>query len=161
MTSQRVPTGPPFAYLGGKSAVAPFLAQLMPPCGQDVVYVDNRKTKTEYTMGHLNSTEHRNPRVKEDFRKWARELHKRKVIVTTRHYEDCFKWQGKKVYFVDPPYYTVKKAYPGGPPFTHDQHVALAATLANETRFWLMTIDDCPEVRELYDWAHIEKYEVE
>lgn len=57
--------------------------------------------------------------------------------------------------FLDPPYYTAKKLY--GPKgslhqFDHDK---LANLLKETNHKFLITYDDCPEIRDLYRWANI------
>ena len=56
--------------------------------------------------------------------------------------------------YLDPPYY-VKGDDLYQHSFTHDDHVRLADELKHAEYKWLLSYDDCPEVRELYSWAKI------
>lgn len=67
--------------------------------------------------------------------------------VYTRHTRDYM--------YLDPPYYAQGKAlYPVA--MTDEDHTALAAALRHHGR-WLLSYDDAPTVRQLYDWAAIAK----
>ena len=57
--------------------------------------------------------------------------------------------------FVDPPYYKAdqKRAYEHS--FIEEEHTRLANELKNTEHKFILTYDDCPEVRELYSWANI------
>lgn len=64
--------------------------------------------------------------------------------------------KGDKVFaYLDPPYYhaDTKRAYTL--PFTEKDHVRLANDLKNLDYYFCLSYDDCEEVRQLYDWAHI------
>jgi DNA adenine methylase len=50
--------------------------------------------------------------------------------------------------YLDPPYYIKGKAL-YSEYMTHNEHVSLAKTLQNRTN-WILSYDDCPEIRELY-----------
>ena len=39
--------------------------------------------------------------------------------------------------------------------FSKPDHIRLARLLRRTHGHWLLSYDDCPEVRSLYDWAHI------
>lgn len=57
--------------------------------------------------------------------------------------------------YLDPPYYVAgKKCYPVY--MLEEEHVSLARLLQERSN-WLMSYDDCPEVRSLYEWAEVEK----
>lgn len=55
--------------------------------------------------------------------------------------------------YLDPPYYTVGHTlYPVA--MSPDEHVALSERLRDRTN-WVLSYDDCPEVRSMYDYARI------
>jgi len=56
--------------------------------------------------------------------------------------------------YLDPPYYVNGNAlYQNG--FTKDDHLRLAELLKTTKHRWVLSYDDCPEVRALYYWAKI------
>jgi len=61
--------------------------------------------------------------------------------------------------YLDPPYY-VK----GNDLYQHglrcEDHKRLASALRNTTHAWVLSYDDCSEVRELYQWACVETLDV-
>jgi DNA adenine methylase len=60
------------------------------------------------------------------------------------------------VLYLDPPYYQKgNELYQHS--FTEDDHERLAFLLVSTRHHWLLSYDDCPQVRELYSWAHIEE----
>lgn len=64
--------------------------------------------------------------------------------------------KGKTVLtYLDPPYYHAdqKRAYTK--PFTSEEHLRLANDLQRYPHKFCLSYDDCPEIRELYAWAHI------
>lgn len=63
--------------------------------------------------------------------------------VLIKHYDrpDAF-------FYCDPPYYTSEYVYECG--FTWEDHVRLKNTLAESKGKWLVSYNDCPEIRELY-----------
>ena len=63
--------------------------------------------------------------------------------VLIRHYDrpDAF-------FYCDPPYYTSEYVYDCG--FTWEDHVRLKHTLAEAKGKWLVSYNDCPEIRDLY-----------
>lgn len=50
--------------------------------------------------------------------------------------------------YCDPPYYTSEYVYECG--FTWEDHIRLQKTLSETERKWLVSYNDCPEIRELY-----------
>lgn len=65
----------------------------------------------------------------------------------------------KSLIYLDPPYYVKgNELYQFG--FTIDDHIRLSNCLKNSEHIWLLSYDDCPEIRELYSWANIEELEV-
>ena len=63
--------------------------------------------------------------------------------VLIKHYDrpDSF-------FYCDPPYFTSEYVYACG--FTWEDHVRLRDTLARTEGKWLVSYNDCPEIRELY-----------
>ncbi len=54
--------------------------------------------------------------------------------------------------YLDPPYYVRgRKLYRNF--YTHDDHVAIADLMKNSSSPWLVSYDDVPQIREIYDWA--------
>lgn len=61
--------------------------------------------------------------------------------------------------YLDPPYYNEgKHLYQVS--MTVRQHQDLAKYLKSSKHVWLLSYDDCPEIRKLYSWAAIEEYPV-
>lgn len=59
--------------------------------------------------------------------------------------------------YLDPPYY-VKGDDLYIHSFDYSHHVRLAAALKITPHRWVLSYDDCPEVRKLYDWAFIREF---
>lgn len=57
--------------------------------------------------------------------------------------------------YLDPPYYLAdqKRAYTK--PFNNQDHFRLEELLRKLGHAFLLSYDDCPQIRELYSWAHI------
>lgn len=55
--------------------------------------------------------------------------------------------------FIDPPYYNAKNHYIFD--FDEKEHVRLAENLKKTKHKFVLTYDDCEEVRSLYSWAYI------
>ncbi len=68
--------------------------------------------------------------------------------------------QASTMYFIDPPYYGKgSRLYLNVP--LPDYHERLAAKLRGmgDLAVWVLTYDDCPEVRELYEaWANVQSF---
>lgn len=84
------------------------------------------------------------------------------VILTSLDYEQVIfaPAQGEKVLlFVDPPYYMAdqKRAYIES--FKEEDHIRLVRNLKNVKFNFILTYDDCEEVRNLYKWANIHPVE--
>jgi DNA adenine methylase len=61
--------------------------------------------------------------------------------------------------YLDPPYYVKgSDLYQCG--FTHEDHVRLATLLRDTKHPWVLSYDDCQEVRQLYAWACVERLDV-
>jgi DNA adenine methylase len=58
------------------------------------------------------------------------------------------------VIYLDPPYYEKgNDLYQHG--FFTEDHIRLSETLKKTTHRWVLSYDDCPEIRKLYRWANI------
>ncbi len=80
------------------------------------------------------------------------------VNLTCLDFEEVLaaKIQGKRaLLYLDPPYFLAdqKRAYTQ--PFQLKDHLRLERALRNLKHAFLLSYDDCPEVRALYKWAHI------
>ena len=66
-----------------------------------------------------------------------------------------YRW-AKSLLYIDPPYYQMGNGlYHCG--MTEWDHRRLANSLRTSPHLWLLSYDDCPEIRKLYDWAVVEK----
>lgn len=62
------------------------------------------------------------------------------------------------ILYLDPPYYIKgNDLYQFG--FDEKDHSRLSCLLKNSKHYWVLSYDDCPEIRKLYDWAYIENIE--
>ncbi len=69
---------------------------------------------------------------------------------------------GKEVFlFLDPPYCTANKLYGHGGRLHDFDHRRLASILKNTAHKFLITYDDCPEIRDLYQWANVQTWELQ
>lgn len=60
------------------------------------------------------------------------------------------------IIYLDPPYFIKgNDLYQHG--FTENDHSRLADYLKKTKHRWVLSYDDCPEVRQYYDWANIEE----
>ncbi len=65
----------------------------------------------------------------------------------------------KALIYLDPPYYIKgNELYQHG--FSEDDHKRLMNVLKSTPHKWLLSYDDCKEIRELYSWAKIEELDV-
>lgn len=64
--------------------------------------------------------------------------------------------ENNAVIYLDPPYYVKgNDLYQHG--FSSEDHARLAITLKNTHHKWVLSYDDSPEIRKLYQWAVIEE----
>lgn len=63
-------------------------------------------------------------------------------------------------FYIDPPYYKVCKVYGPGLDFTPEDHARLAKRLRKVKGAFLLSLNDHPEVRELYTWARLREVSV-
>jgi DNA adenine methylase len=83
-------------------------------------------------------------------------------------YVDCLdfrrfirNWDSPETFlFVDPPYHETTD-YVGVPSFSEKDHHDLAERLTNAKGKWLLTVSDCPLMRELYASFHIQAAETQ
>ncbi len=84
--------------------------------------------------------------------------------ITEFDFEEVITQPGKDIFvFLDPPYYTASRLYGRNGSLHEFDHERLAAALkkkSDEIRF-LITYDDCPEIRKLYKWATIKKWQLQ
>jgi len=82
--------------------------------------------------------------------------------ITNLGFEQVIDKPGKNVFiFIDPPYFTASKLYgPGGSLHEFD-HELLAERLKKTDHKFLITYDDCPEIRALYEGAKIQKWSLQ
>ncbi len=64
--------------------------------------------------------------------------------ILIKHYD-----RDNAFFYCDPPYYSSEYVYQCG--FTWDDHLRLKNTLANSKGKWLVSYNDCKEIRNLYD----------
>lgn len=87
------------------------------------------------------------------------------VNITCGDYEELLTQGGKEVFlFLDPPYFkAVKSKLYGvkGNLHTSFDHERFAENLKKCQHRWLLTYDDCPEIRELFSFADISELEVQ
>ncbi len=82
--------------------------------------------------------------------------------ITNLDFEDVICAPGKDVFvFLDPPYFTASKLYGRGGSLHNFDHEHLAKVLTKTKHRFLITYDDCPEIRELYDWANIKPWRLQ
>jgi len=84
------------------------------------------------------------------------------VKITNIDCEEVIAAEGKDVFlFLDPPYYTAKKLYGHNGNLHHFNHEQLNDTLQKTKHKFLITYDDCPEIRDLYKWANIRNWHLQ
>lgn len=73
---------------------------------------------------------------------------------TSLDFEELIKCPGNCFLYLDPPYYIKgNELYQNG--FTKDDHNRLADLLKSTEHPWILSYDDCEEIRSLYNWAKI------
>lgn len=66
------------------------------------------------------------------------------------------RYDGKNtLFYLDPPYFGNEKDY--GSAFSRDQFANMAELLANIKGEFILSINDCKEIRELFDWAVLDE----
>jgi DNA adenine methylase len=74
---------------------------------------------------------------------------------TNFDFADIINSKEKAMIYLDPPYFIKgNDLYHHG--FTLEDHIRLANILKDINHQWILSYDDCPEIRELYNWADIQ-----
>ncbi len=85
------------------------------------------------------------------------------IKFTCQDYSELLHQSGENVFiYLDPPYLSAEKSRlygKAGALHKGFNHELLAAELHNCNHYWLMTIDNSPDIRSLYSWAHIYPWE--
>ncbi len=86
----------------------------------------------------------------------------RDTKITCGEFQDLITREGDDVFlFLDPPYYTATRLYGKGGSLHAFDHWKLAKLLAKTKHRFLITYDDCPEIRELYKFANIQSWSLQ
>lgn len=87
------------------------------------------------------------------------------IEITNLDYCELLKKPGKDVFiFLDPPYYSARKSKlygKKGDLHTSFEHDRFARLLKECNHHWLITYDDCPEIRENFQFANICEWELQ
>ncbi|HWR19591.1 MAG TPA: DNA adenine methylase [Clostridia bacterium] len=99
-------------------------------------------------------TKRRSMRIVEDLR--AVQVRLESVIVECKDFEQLIKQYDRvsALFYVDPPYWGTEDYYDG---FSPDDHARLRGTLAGIKGRFMLTYNDCPEIRQLYSNNRIEE----
>ena len=83
-----------------------------------------------------------------------------KVRCTNLDFSDLIKDESCEAFiYLDPPYYVKgNELYHNG--FTTEDHARLASDLRNATHPWILSYDDCEQVRTLYGWTNCKVVDV-
>ena len=82
--------------------------------------------------------------------------------ISSGSFEPIIKAPGKDVFlFLDPPYFSARKLYGRAGSLHSFDHERLAALLSKTEHSFLITYDDCPEIRRLYRFAKVEKWQLQ
>ena len=82
--------------------------------------------------------------------------------ITEGDFEPVIESSGEDVFiFLDPPYMTAKKLYGRGGSLHDFDHERLAKLLKKTEHRFLITYDDCPQIRELYKWANLQEWSLQ
>ena len=78
-------------------------------------------------------------------------------ICTNLDFENLIKDDSQKaLIYLDPPYFVKgSDLYQHG--FSKEDHIRLSNCLKETNHYWLLSYDDCPEIREYYSWANIQE----
>lgn len=84
------------------------------------------------------------------------------VRITNIDYANVIAARGDDVFiFLDPPYTNATRLYGKKGVLQNLDHDLLAFRLRDTHHRWLMTYDDTPYVREMYDWATLKEWELQ
>lgn len=79
--------------------------------------------------------------------------------ITELDFEEVIAAPGKDVFiFLDPPYYTATKLYGRNGSLHEFDHERLARILKKSKHRFLITYDDCDEIRKIYKWAIVKPW---
>jgi DNA adenine methylase len=82
--------------------------------------------------------------------------------ITELDFEEVIAAPGNDVFiFLDPPYYTASKLYGRNGSLHEFNHKRLATLLKKSKHKFLITYDDCDEIRSLYKWANIKSWNLQ
>lgn len=83
----------------------------------------------------------------------------REQSCTSYDFLDIIQTDGKALIYLDPPYYVKgNDLYQCG--FLEEDHVRLAKALRKTEHAWVLSYDDCSQIRDLYSWAVVETVNV-
>lgn len=84
------------------------------------------------------------------------------VRITCQDFEAVILEPGDDVFiFLDPPYFTATKLYGHNGSLHAFDHWKLAKILQQTSHRFLITYDDCAEIRDLYKWANIKDWQLQ
>jgi DNA adenine methylase len=82
--------------------------------------------------------------------------------ITNLDFQDVVNKPGEDVFiFLDPPYFTAARLYGHSGSLHTFDHARLANILKHSPHKFLITYDDCAEVRKLYGWAAIKSWSLQ
>ncbi|CAN5601767.1 DNA adenine methylase [soil metagenome] len=82
--------------------------------------------------------------------------------ITCSDFEESILEPGEDVFiFLDPPYFTATKLYGHNGSLHAFDHWKLAKLLQQSSHKFLITYDDCQEIRDLYKWANIKDWQLQ
>ncbi len=85
-----------------------------------------------------------------------------KTKITNLDFEEIILASGQDVFlFLDPPYFTAKKLYGNKGQLHQFDHEKLASLLKKTKHRFLITYDNCPEIRQLYKWAQLHNWQLQ
>lgn len=78
------------------------------------------------------------------------------VLLENKDFENLIRVYDRPdaLFYVDPPYVGSEKLY--DMPFAQSDHNRLCDVLKAVKGKWILSYNDCPEIRDMYEWAHIE-----
>lgn len=86
----------------------------------------------------------------------------RDVRITNDDFTSVITAPGEDVFlFLDPPYFTATRLYGRNGSLHSFDHELLATTLRTTPHRFLITYDDCDEIRSLYAWAKIQPWQLQ
>jgi DNA adenine methylase len=84
------------------------------------------------------------------------------VRITNDDFEQVINAPGRDVFiFLDPPYFTATRLYGKNGSLHEFDHARLCSLLKKSNHRFLMTYDDCDQIRELYSWANIADWKLQ